>query len=290
MSIQEIEEIREKDEHRHEQNVAEVFNSTRLDARRLENLGKKRRESFFDQMNEKNEKMERKLFEEQLQDIQTLSNFFLFLNMPKSLINIIKKHILVKSKNIKPTIRFVRQNEWALTTHNRHHERGITKIEKSIYDSQNNENFCNFLKGEIKNSQFKENFMSALNGKSNFYNRKNLSAKKRSKEKFEKFIMDCDEELVCQKDGNELIKKHMNDINTLIKNFSQSKDKKIEIEYNEKESTKREYDEFVKRRKFKKKLIDFFLEKIDDPSDIVSNFKNKKKLDRVFETYSKNIS
>lgn len=73
MSIQEIEGIRVKDEERHEKNVAEVFNSTRLDARKLENLGKKRCESFFDQMKEKNEKMERKLFDEQLNDIQTLS-------------------------------------------------------------------------------------------------------------------------------------------------------------------------------------------------------------------------
>ena len=78
MSIKEIEDIREKDEQRHEKNVAEIFNSTRLDARKLENLGRKRCESFFDQINEKNEKMERKMFNDQLQDIQTLSNFFVF--------------------------------------------------------------------------------------------------------------------------------------------------------------------------------------------------------------------
>ena len=102
--------------------------------------------------------------------------------------------------------------------------------------------------------------------------------------------MNCDEELICQKDGNELMKKHMDDINTLIKNFSQSKDKMIEIEFKEEKLIKREHDEFVTRRKFKKKLIDFFLEKIDDPRDIVSNFKNKKKLVSAFEACSENVS
>ncbi len=78
MSTIEIENIRIKDEERREKNVADVFNSTRLDFRKLENLGKKRGETFFDQINEKNAQIERKLFDEQLKDIQFLSllNFF----------------------------------------------------------------------------------------------------------------------------------------------------------------------------------------------------------------------
>lgn len=132
--------------------------------------------------------------------------------------------------------------------------------------------------------------MSSLKRKKTSDNRRSISAKERSKEKFDRFIMNCDEERICQKDGNDLIKKHMNDINSLIKNFSQSKDKKIELEFKKEEPLKREHEEFVVRRKFKKKLIDFFLEKIDDPCDIVSNFKNKKKLEKVFEACSKNNS